>query len=1065
MLALPSGLPGVPSLRASPLSPPLPAPVPSETSPREGADEEPDEDDEADVEDLLYAAQCDLIAHKTEWATQKYERAVEMGSSAACATLANLLSRGWRTDTITHSTPATDPISLDSPAPPRPLRPAAPSRQHSNLFAHANQSYRKTPESLRATALFIRGLEIEVDKPVKEQEGGTPPLESGYGSGSDDDYGAEGRFFSLDRTLDLVVGMTDSHRFGILHAPTASKIDVNTQMPSPKSDEEELEVNDALWFRSCRAAKTVLAHPSIAPVLATASPATDARALSTSPSRAKPLHKRRASSVSRSYTHASTWLDAPPPSSPRRSNTLPASHPPHLTATLKLQLTIAVHALYILGLQAYSSSTAPSSSSSPSCLSCDAQTYWTTITRLASPFAAQGGIGIKEGDELVARAAHRLEALNHQDLGPNEPWRLAKLIKKPAVTEGMEFSVPCEVEEDEEEAEQEEQEAERPDPTEQRRPTAIDMPPSMPLGSLNTVVGSFGGRTPRASAGAAKFHLQDDLVEEGDLVEPTPAQQPWRDASAADTAEAADAGGSGFSLNPPADLLVSRPRSVPSSAAARLAARQQYPSPPETPPLEPGPKLFDPSSSSSMLSPPPSGRGATLHLPHSSLAPPAPSSSSSAPLPTLSASLPRATSTTSFASFRSSASRVSVLSNFSVNPLHTYLAARGLRRTESHASISTAPPDFEAEGARRWTRTDKGKGRATDADLDADAALSSSTSALSVLESAGRTSKTWLSRFRSAAHGVASDPGRRLSAAFGLSDARGRTRSSSAVHELRRALERHDDAVDAVLNYWGEDEFVEDDEVGPAYLYVGADGESVDEEGDAVEIRIPAAGSEFVSPPPHFHAHGHAARSASEQTVKAVPTAPAHAERALALAASLSLSQGEGGALRPPMPRQASRRSQRSFALGDPTSTSTSGETSPPRSKERHRHRTRSRNHSREASAASSVSCTSSSTGLASPGLLAPPSPTSRAPKPPKPVSIDPLLLELERRSRVGVRTVCAACGKKGLNFPACRACGGTYCGRECRRSGTHEGGCEAARGRRRRKEGEGEGEGVAVAA
>jgi hypothetical protein len=46
---------------------------------------------------------------------------------------------------------------------------------------------------------------------------------------------------------------------------------------------------------------------------------------------------------------------------------------------------------------------------------------------------------------------------------------------------------------------------------------------------------------------------------------------------------------------------------------------------------------------------------------------------------------------------------------------------------------------------------------------------------------------------------------------------------------------------------------------------------------------------------------------------------------------------------------------------------------------------------------------------------------------------MDPLLKELERRSRVGVRTVCATCGKKGLNFPTAAKGGATFCSRECR--------------------------------
>ena len=45
----------------------------------------------------------------------------------------------------------------------------------------------------------------------------------------------------------------------------------------------------------------------------------------------------------------------------------------------------------------------------------------------------------------------------------------------------------------------------------------------------------------------------------------------------------------------------------------------------------------------------------------------------------------------------------------------------------------------------------------------------------------------------------------------------------------------------------------------------------------------------------------------------------------------------------------------------------------------------------------------------------------------------DPVLLELERKSRVGVKTKCASCRKQGYNFPATKE-GKTFCSRECRR-------------------------------
>lgn len=63
--------------------------------------------------------------------------------------------------------------------------------------------------------------------------------------------------------------------------------------------------------------------------------------------------------------------------------------------------------------------------------------------------------------------------------------------------------------------------------------------------------------------------------------------------------------------------------------------------------------------------------------------------------------------------------------------------------------------------------------------------------------------------------------------------------------------------------------------------------------------------------------------------------------------------------------------------------------------------------------------------------VCTPPSPDAR-PSYFAGVGIDPLLLELEHRSRVGVKTVCGACGKRGLNFPAVRT-GETFCSRTCR--------------------------------
>lgn len=53
--------------------------------------------------------------------------------------------------------------------------------------------------------------------------------------------------------------------------------------------------------------------------------------------------------------------------------------------------------------------------------------------------------------------------------------------------------------------------------------------------------------------------------------------------------------------------------------------------------------------------------------------------------------------------------------------------------------------------------------------------------------------------------------------------------------------------------------------------------------------------------------------------------------------------------------------------------------------------------------------------------------------QPPREVAVDPFLLALEARSRVGGKSTCVSCGKRGHNFPACPRCRYTYCSRACR--------------------------------
>ncbi|ORY23930.1 hypothetical protein BCR39DRAFT_548287 [Naematelia encephala] len=88
----------------------------------------------------------------------------------------------------------------------------------------------------------------------------------------------------------------------------------------------------------------------------------------------------------------------------------------------------------------------------------------------------------------------------------------------------------------------------------------------------------------------------------------------------------------------------------------------------------------------------------------------------------------------------------------------------------------------------------------------------------------------------------------------------------------------------------------------------------------------------------------------------------------------------------------------------------------------------------------------STSSLIASP--VTPPPPATLSPPPavilPRPRStsnmpdpqiapIDPVLAAVEMASPLTKRTECKVCGTKGVNFPACRRCGMTLCGRACR--------------------------------
>lgn len=771
-------------------------------------------------------------------------------------------------------------------------------------------------------------------------------------------------------------------------------------------------MNDDLWRRSAAACTALLSHPAIEPLV------TSPVAVTSLSSPSRPKSKRR-SSVARSFRNAASSIPLPNGLAALMDDLAicPSRSSPHH----KLHLTLAIHALYCLALQAHSASTSPYSSASttPTASSVppppSAEAYWTAITLLASPYIPQGGIGVKEADELVSRAKHRLETASHRDLGAREPWRLAKGRKKVGTASFAEVVRGGAA-------------AGEGEAWAGEAASAVTIRPAL-AGSVGSASGgSFGGKTPRAGGanGTSKFHFEEEGESEGEGEggqeeeerQGSNAAEQFVGDSSGENPTSEEAGGSGFSLSlsPPTELLTSPPRPATAasqltsaaapppllrvtlpSAAIRLAASQQYPSPPETPPAADGglqlhqsPHALPPSSS---LCPPP-----TSSSPSSSSTT-SPARSPIATTDTTSSStgtsaIPRAHSTYSFASLRSTRSigGASVLSSFSYNPLQHYLSSR-LKRVESSTSVCTAPPEFEAREGKRWSRKEKGKGRAVDGRTEARSsplAMSATVGHAVVEEGDGEgrgggkaRSKTWLSRF------WGSTGSRDLS----HSD---RSRSSTAVDELKKALERHEEAAETAIDYWGEREFFEDEY-------------SADEEGGGeYYVSVPVKVGEEDEVEGEEEMFSHHPRIASDVTIR--PTKPS----ACIVGEDPSLSSAT---LRPPpAPQRCSSartaKSKRSFLLNDPTSSPSSSSTRPSsrsssptrRSSSRHRHNP-------------SASSTSTYSPSIIDGLLAPPSTRGKSFS----VSIDPLLLELERKSELGMKTVCATCGKKGLNFPTVR--------------------------------------------
>ncbi|GAA5847367.1 hypothetical protein JCM9279_000258 [Rhodotorula babjevae] len=918
----------------------------------------------------------DLISHKLDAAKDKLERAAMAGSSAGCSTLAGILARESRlASPSSHGGPGSPsvlPTSLSPPSGPTPVRrPSIPTRQSSSSVA--STAPHRSRDALRAVELSLTGLQLLLLKPVR------PSSDSGYGASDDDEDSAEGLYFDLERALDLIARVTDAHRFGVLHAP------LSDPQHDSSSSVDGSGANDDLWRRSAVAAVKLLDHESITVLFShpVQPPSSHPPFLSRSSS-------RRSSSVSRSFAHPSSTLPL--------DTDVKGTAASLLSPQRKLKVTVAIHALYVLALQAWAVQHGPSSPPSASAGASGssapiedpkllAERYWSTIDRLAAPYAPFGGIGIKEGDEIVQSTQRRLGSIRHQDLGPDEPWRLAKkrgrqaqaqVQAAPTAPSGSSPSAPP------------------PD----EGSSAVTIRPAL-VPQLSTSSGSYGGRTPRG----ASFHLGADVEEADGEEEAARAAAAPASLDLAPRAAAPNdsmARSPPFALSPPHDLLLSSSSSSKGPASSRrgTGSVQPYPSPPETPPIASDEHAFYPdfqARAPSTLSPPMSSASRLQPL--------------VSPAAGTSSGLPRVTSVRSIASNRST---TSVLSTFKHDPLARYLSGR-LRRVGSSASICTAPPDLS--GRTRVCRG-KGKGKMVEPEPSelfelrgagaggvALARAKSRPNALATVEEA--EPKTWLSRFWRSSRSVLDEGGRGAPVGLAAAAEEGaldRTRRSSAVHALKIALDRHDEASSTMVMYWGEGE------------------SALDEEAEVDEPLSPAT-DKVASPPASSLRFDEAQLSQADK-----------------LRSSLDAKAQQ------PSTRQAAR--QRSFLLTDPTSSSASASANTSLSRDRTRTSRRAR--SRDTSIHSSASSTHSTTAD---GHLAPPSPSKSgrrrrrrssagarstatgdgAEHAPVPVAMDPLLLELERRSHIGLKTACAACGRRGLNFPACRKCKGTYCSRDCR--------------------------------
>ncbi|KAK4049294.1 hypothetical protein OIV83_004231 [Microbotryomycetes sp. JL201] len=913
------------------------------------SDDDDDDDDDFQVEDLLWAAQMDLIGHRHASAIQKLQHAVALGSSAACATLGNLLSHGFRAggehaacvspptrsatmpDPIAHAHATTTTkqslVATDgSLKRPTPLRTATMPPTQSASTSHQ--------DSLAAAELFATGLEIELGKLIQADANGMLDDEQPMYS---DEEGSEGKYFGLERALDLVVGLTDSFRFGILVPPPAHEHQSNGQ----------LSLAEELWSKGAILAHQVLAHPSVTltqPVLTS---------LSSSASSPRPRSLSR--SLSRSYAHPSTNLPAPQMSSPH----------PHLSGETRLQLTINVHLLYLLALHVW-----PTDQKR-------AEDFWKELVRLGSK-----GVGTKEGEEMVERAKRRIDNL-HRDGGPDESWHTAKARgraqraarkqqgDRAQTDESLSFerSTGDALQEMKEEIERDKQEAAR-----ERAQAVLDV---------------------KGKGRAYEGDLEDSTAEHSRFGSSSSAVT-IKPSSGTDNARA--------STSPTPVAPLSR---TPRPSKFHFGADEtshEYPSPPTTPP-----------STSSPVS--------AKEPPAESLAPNLLREQTTEPDSYFSSQIDHQDATkTSLTRLPRNRTRASSVASSTASCRVPVWTMKQLTRTRSSASVATLPPDFGSSSLstdRSWTASSS-RGVLSQAVVADFAPLRgkeslTKTRSRSVSSASQRTpsasdepgSKSWSSTWRAKFSTLRDKP-----AQFFAPNDRTNVGRGDASDLLRQVLVRDQTAAMYGGINW---DFDERDECES-----GIDGEGEDDDPNRAKFDDDTS----LLLPPELETPSVQVNGATQETGRS--RRPSNSTASVNGLPVTGRKASRKHALR----RVGSSLSQRSFF--DPTTCESRWTPPPPPPP--------TLPNSDPAESVGLLSPTSAANAPQS--HSAPPlsRPQSRLTLPVNPrlqqqtteAGMDPLLLDLERKSRVGVKTVCANCGKKGLNYPK-SAKGETFCSRECR--------------------------------